>query len=68
MMDTKIYLVTYTDDCNNTLVDYGVGNITLKTYILPAEPLKNFSPLGKDTNGVYIKCEPSQDDNGSYDY
>jgi hypothetical protein len=35
------------------MISHGVGNITLKTYCLPPEPLKNFNP-SRNELGYYV--------------
>lgn len=57
MIDTKIYLVTYTNKKYKTkMVSHGIGNNTLNNYVLPDEPLSNFSPK-RDTEGYYIEVD-----------
>lgn len=58
MNDTKIYLITIKEKNEKTgkieiIVSHGVGDNTLKNYILPNETLDSFKP-NKDDNGHFI--------------
>lgn len=55
-MDTKIYLVTYSEYVHGRymrLVSHGVGDVTFKNYVLPQEPVESFKPK-RDDAGLYI--------------
>lgn len=55
MTDSKIYLMTY-DENGKRFVSHGVGDETLKNYVLPQEPLSEFRPFYQDDNGYYIEA------------
>lgn len=52
LLDTKIYLITFEED-GRLLVSHGVGNLSLKNYILPVMPVSDFKPL-QDQEGFYL--------------
>lgn len=53
-MSERIYLITYVHG-NERVVSHGVGEDTLKNYILPPEPLRNFCPKYDKSNEPYIE-------------
>jgi len=62
MKDTKIYLITCQTDVltkgvptgkKEAVVSHGVGNNTLKNYILPTDHPSSFNPK-RDDQGLYI--------------
>lgn len=52
LYDTKIYLITYMEK-GQELVSHGIGDFTLKTYILSQDPVAHYAPK-RDFEGWFI--------------
>lgn len=53
LLDSKIYLITYMEG-GRELVSHGIGDASLKTYILSQDPPSHFQPK-RDFEGLYIE-------------
>lgn len=52
IQDSKIYLITYMEK-GRELVSHGIGDATLKTYIISQDPVTHYKPK-RDDEGWYV--------------
>ncbi|WP_224962615.1 hypothetical protein [Geomonas subterranea] len=52
LQDSKIYLITFMEK-GQELVSHGIGDVTLKTYILSQDPVSHYKPK-RDFEGWYV--------------
>lgn len=52
LRDSKIYLITYMEK-GRELVSHGIGDYTLKTYVLSQDPIGHYKPK-RDYEGWYV--------------